>query len=214
MSKNQLITVEKVPFLTPEEVDSINDYREKDGTLLPPSTSDKMFNLFAAGRSVTEMSRINPIYSVPQILLSRVYYKWDERLTEYNDKQAEILFERLKASRIQAAHLVLDKIQVAHLESKRQTEMYLQNPIAANLPIDRIKDSADFKVLVETINAIMKMGNIQSEVQSAAQTNININTGGSQSKKKTAQIVDDDTLELILDDRHLDVLKLIGKSKN
>ena len=177
----------------------LNEHVAKGGRYLSESVANRLLNLYLAGRSLDEIVRLNPQYKLPEMLYTRVVWRWDEKRRDHISILIHSLPERLGEIQARSIHHLLDKLTIADMEFKRQAEIYMQDPRPENLPKDAIQNSKEYKEVVETINSILKIGKMDAAATSGPAVTVNVTGEGASVSIPVPEEARDESHSKILD---------------
>lgn len=128
-------------LLTAKERAVYERYVAAGGVGLAPSKADEFFNLYLAGKTCSEIQRVNKEYTYGSILRARIEFKWDEIVEAHRESLSQRAQENLQLTVLQQVDFLSDMLgacwEMNHekLKKFRQTKnpVYLEGvPLPEN----------------------------------------------------------------------------------
>lgn len=98
-----IVPVDKPDPLNERERYAFNRHVEKRDSPISPHTAVKLFELFLAGRSCEDIRRLNPQFTLGQIVHARIEHEWDRQLEEHLEGLYRNASSRLQQVQVETA---------------------------------------------------------------------------------------------------------------
>ncbi|WNM70313.1 hypothetical protein [Myxococcus phage Mx1] len=160
--------------------------RGPDTTPLSPTVAVKMYQLFLAGHTCEEISRINENrFPLGLILHSRIRFEWDRRRDEYLGHLFDDVAGVMRQRQVESALFLADLLAVAHREYGDKLKKYLQTGDEKDLPKNfKITSITMYKMTVDALMKVTGQDKPKSDGQPLVQIHAQ-NVGVSDGKEKT-----------------------------
>lgn len=196
-----LIKKEDAVYFDDEELKELNDYISAGGRNIAVSTATNFLALYLEGRSIDEIHRSFPQWPKQAIQYARYTYKWDEEREKYVTIMQRKVAERLVKTKIDAIQFLQDRLAVSHKEFAQDMEKYLQNPVEANLPKNRIKSMRDYRDTIKALEELAALGKPIDQSSGGPSVTVNVNTGDKETKVEITPAEQEAVLDQLLDEK-------------
>lgn len=143
---------EQLPKLNDREQHALQLGRNIDPPRIALSTSAQMFELFLNGKSTEAIQKLNPGFSLAQIVLARVEGRWDEQKALYEAQLMSGVRERAVKAHLETITLISDMMVSAVKLHGEKHARYQQTgdekELQGALKINNIKDLKDLVVVL------------------------------------------------------------------
>lgn len=112
--------------LTQRELRAFEEWRR--GQAIPISTSKQaeLFELFLSGRSCEDIRKLNPGFSLGQIVHARLIGEWDQRLEDHRQNILNVAQSKALMAQLESIDFVSDMLRATHKRHKDKISRYLQ----------------------------------------------------------------------------------------
>lgn len=141
--------------LSKRERYALDSYRAGLEAPLAPSLNAKFFALYLMGKSTEEIRKMNPQYTLGQIVDARVSGDWDNLKEEHLRKLLQETMGRVQQVAFEGANLLLDLLQATDNEELDHIRKYAQSKNPDDLGRIKIADIRDYKRVVETVQRLL-----------------------------------------------------------
>lgn len=182
-------------LLSKEEQVALEEYLRSGVLPIATVKAVEMMNLFLAGSTCKEILKVNPGFSLGQILDARIRNKWDLEYSNYVSDLLARTRDKVTQARLETIDLMTDALTAAKKLHGAKYKKYIQSgdpkDLEGAMKIDTIKGIKD------TVEGIMKatgedrnftIKNI-NEDKTSVDVNINASSGESVDSQSAAQIL-------------------------
>lgn len=137
--------------ITPREQYAFDQFKKSDLPKLSPSLSAKLFELFLNGKTCEEIRKLNPQYTLGQIVAARIEGDWDGQRVEYERTLLAGVRRRAAQAQLETITLVADMLAAAKRVFGDKIARYFQTGDEAELGDLKIRNIKDLQALTEML---------------------------------------------------------------
>jgi hypothetical protein len=154
MSDTEKTEIEKTVNLDDREQYALTKWQAGTHPALAPDTQAKLFRLFLNGKSTHEIHRINPQFSLGQVVHARIKGKWDERYEQHMDELLNGVKARVQQVTLESIEFVSDLIAAANKKFGERIKKYLQTENPDDLGDLQITSLDGYRKAVELLHKL------------------------------------------------------------
>lgn len=121
---------------------------------IAPLTQARFFRLFLNGKSTHEIHRLNPQFSLGQVVHARIQGKWDLRAEQHLDELLNGVKARVQQVTLESIDFVADLISAANKLYGERIKRYLQTEDPNDLGDLQIKNLDGYRKAVELLQKL------------------------------------------------------------
>lgn len=125
--KELTIVVDPMHLLPQNEKYALQYFQNSKQSPISPSTAGKMFELYLVGHSCSEIRKLNPAYTLGQIVHAKVTYNWDQQREEHINEIVSTARSRVQQSELESVGLMCDMLAAARKMHGDKYKKYLQS---------------------------------------------------------------------------------------
>lgn len=146
--------IEKQNNLDDRERYAFSKWQKSNHPALAPDTQAKLFRLFLNGKSTHEIHRLNPNFSLGQVVDARIKGKWDEKYQQHIDELLNGVKARVQQVTLESIEFVADIISAANQRFGDQIKKYLQSGNPADLGDLQITSLDGYRKAIELLQKL------------------------------------------------------------
>jgi hypothetical protein len=154
MARDLAVVRTPLTALTEAERHALAYFQNSGGPPISPDTADKLYELFLRGCTCAEIRRLNPGFSMGQIVHARVANGWDHRKNEHDDRLLGEANPGATRISLEACEFVALQLAAAHRLNRDRLLRYMQTGNEDDLGDLAITSLRQYKDVVELLQKL------------------------------------------------------------
>ena len=150
------------PELTEREQFALKHHIEKRDPPISPYTAIKLFELFLAGKTCEDIRRLNPNFTLGQIVHARIDNEWDRRLKEHIESLYNNAAARISQVTLETALTLANLLSAKNKYYQDEVLLYLQTGKEEHLLKLGLGGLDGYKKLVEVMQKLTGTDNAKT----------------------------------------------------
>jgi hypothetical protein len=159
--------------------------------ILAPSVQERFFESFLAGMDCAEIRRLNPQFSLGQVVYACVTGKWHERKEDHIQKLLEGAKERVQQVSLESVDFISNLLTATHKQYGDAFKRYLQSGDDKELGEMNPRSIKQYKEIVELLMKVTGQDSSNKKISGTIKHEVEVNDKrGGLTSNQAAQILD------------------------
>lgn len=143
-----------VEALTPKEAHALRYFKTARQSEIAPSKAAEMYDLYLAGKNCDDIRRLNPGFSLGQIVHARIRDDWDLQREEHQQKLMSTAAPQVIQAQVETSLFLTDLLTAAVKLHWEAIERFLQTGDKTHLKGTPLENGASMKQIREILDTL------------------------------------------------------------